>query len=380
MNFKSLINLAALVALLMALTMQSFAQVPVEAPVVETLKQTAQRLAADPTALEDFLKTAYPLLNEKQKSEFIQGLTYSALLKAADLVIASYAEIENAEHVGKIKGMVELAWREPNTGSLLYLITEIYPRLSEVDQKLLLRELAKFALDKNGQPRSKPGVDIQLLPFGKIAEEDTVEGQLPADGPATLVEPETPSPAPRCERTAFDVNEAIVPGVALTSAVAVQAETGWDGFAEVEATLKPGAQFGQINLSAAKGHFWVWAQADTQYQQVYAGPRFNLKRVEVGVGAGAESVGSHWRLGAYDFYARKRLTQLNLWETGASGFWFRNETSISLNPHFSIGAFGQRYAGWGARLAIKFRHSELWIAALGQRPGPTALIGLRRNF
>lgn len=158
------------------------------------------------------------------------------------------------------------------------------------------------------------------------------------------------------------------------------ADQKWSGFVEGAATLKSDAQFGQINLSAAKGHFWVWAQADKGYQEIYAGPRFNAGPVEVGVAVGAENVGSNWRLGAYDIYGHKRLSQLNLWEHGASGFWFRNETNVEVTKKFSVGLFGQRFAGWGVRCGLKFRHSELWVATLEQHGGPTVLLGLRRNF
>lgn len=152
------------------------------------------------------------------------------------------------------------------------------------------------------------------------------------------------------------------------------------GFAEAAATVKSGAQFGQVNVSAAKGRWWVWTQADTGYQQVYGGPRFNAGPVEVGVGAGAENIGSHWRLGAYNYYSKGKFSQLNLWEHGASGFWFRNESNVAVTKRFSAGAFGQRNAGWGGRAAIKFRSSELWGVLAGQRTGPTLLFGLRRYF
>lgn len=71
---KSLINLAALLALLTALTCQSFAQVPVAVPAVETLKQTAKRLCNDPVALKQFMETAYLQLGKQQQDQFMVEL------------------------------------------------------------------------------------------------------------------------------------------------------------------------------------------------------------------------------------------------------------------------------------------------------------------
>lgn len=164
------------------------------------------------------------------------------------------------------------------------------------------------------------------------------------------------------------------------------ADQKWSGFVEGAATLKPGAQFGGVNLSAARGRWWGWAQFEPGFMEAYAGPRFSLGPVEVGVAAGVKNTPGHWQTGAYDFYAKGKFTQLNLWERGAKGeWWFRNESVIEVTKRFSVGAFGQRNAGWGVRFGLRFRHSELWGAVLEQRSHeqpnhPTVLLGLRRSF
>lgn len=164
------------------------------------------------------------------------------------------------------------------------------------------------------------------------------------------------------------------------------AETKISGFAEAAGTLKVGAQYGGINLSVAKGRWWGWVQLEPGFQQAYAGPRFNLGPVEVGLGVGAKNTANHWQTGAYDFYAKGKFSQLNLWERGSGGdWWFRNESNFEINKRLSVGLFGQRGAGWGTRLGFKFRRSELWVAVLEQKSHeqpnhPTFLLGLRRNF
>lgn len=160
----------------------------------------------------------------------------------------------------------------------------------------------------------------------------------------------------------------------------------WSGFVEAAGTLKPGVHYGGANLSVAKGNWWAWVQVEPGFQQAYAGPRFNLGPVEVGIGVGAKNTDNHWQTGAYDFYAKGRFSQLNLWERGSGGgWWFRNESNVAVTKRFSVGAFGQRNAGWGVRAGLKFRRSELWGAVLEQRSHerpnhPTFLLGLRRNF
>lgn len=172
----------------------------------------------------------------------------------------------------------------------------------------------------------------------------------------------------------------------VAGATAQSADQKWSGFIEGAATLKPGAQFGGVNLSVAKGRWWGWGQFEPGFMEAYAGPRFNLGPVEFGVAIGAKNTGRHWQTGAYNYYAKGKFTQLNLWERGSDpDWWFRNESNFAVTKRFSVGVFGQRNAGWGVRFGLKFRNSELWGAVLEQRSHeqpnhPTFLLGLRRNF
>lgn len=369
MNIQSLMKLAVLVALLMTLTFSSVAQVPVA---LETLEQTAERLAGDVLGLKSFMVKAFPNLSEPQRERFISHLQFCLAMQSIDRSLEEnkdFAEqFKQAEHVGEIKGMAKLAWADTNTGSFIYLTTVIYPDLSTNDQKLLIRELVKLMIGPDGKPVKKPGVEIILPPDGGIVP--------PAELPSFKVPNEIVNvTGPPTE-----------PSSILTKNMTAPATEGVvAGFVETEATVRRGAQFGQLNSYIGWKKYFVWVQIDTKYAQIYGGRSFNFHSFEFGLGIGIEQNKNPIRFGAYMDRQYRRLHQNGIFEMGGSGPWFKNETNLEVTKRFDVGLFGQRGVGWGPRAAIKFRHSEFWGAFTEQKRktdggGAVFLFGLRRYF
>lgn len=215
---QSLINSVALLALLMALTFSISAQVPVEVPerspaevpVIETLKQTAQRLHDKPGQLNAFFRSAYLQLNEIEQKNFVIELQYALLQKANKLLNQSLDDIKIAEHNGRIRGMVEFAWADPTDASIERLLQQVYLSLPENDQQVLSDELLKFVDEAEAEIlRSKKRAPI--VPNEIVNVTDPIE---------------TPSrPAPRCERIA--AGDEPIAGVTIPPATKV--EGTWTG-------------------------------------------------------------------------------------------------------------------------------------------------------
>ena len=162
------------------------------------------------------------------------------------------------------------------------------------------------------------------------------------------------------------------------------------GWAELEGQSKGSDQKAQvstlINLSGnGKIGAYVFGQSGPGYSQVYGGPTYMPKPwVQVGGALGIEKSGDKVspRVGGFVWVGKRRLSNITLLEGAGSGFWYKNQTSLSLAKGVTASLVNQRFAGTGVELEVKVPNTPFSVRAsvLGQDGGPTIKVAIRLNF
>ncbi len=162
------------------------------------------------------------------------------------------------------------------------------------------------------------------------------------------------------------------------------------GWAELEGQSKGSDQNAQagtlVNLSGNKKvGAYIWAQSGPGYSQVYGGPTVSPKPwLQVGGALGVERSGDNTslRVGGFVWLGKNRVSNITLLEGAGSGFWYKNQTSLSLAKGVTASLVNQRFAGTGAELEVKVPKTPFSVRAsvLGQDGGPTVKVAIRLNF
>ncbi len=131
---------------------------------------------------------------------------------------------------------------------------------------------------------------------------------------------------------------------------------------------------------------YTFVQVGQGYSQAYVGPTYSPnKYLQVGIAIGAEKFGDDVspRVGAFIYAAKGRVANVTLLEgVGSSGFWYRNETSLSLPKGFTASVVNQRFAGTGPEIHYRIPKSSFSVRAnvLTQSSGTKFEVGVRFNF
>ncbi len=173
----------------------------------------------------------------------------------------------------------------------------------------------------------------------------------------------------------------------------VQAQTETptvSGWAELEVQSKGSEQKTQvatlINFAGnGKVGGYIWAQTRPGYSEAYAGATCSPKSwLQVGAAVGVEQSGDATspRVGGFVWIGNDRFSNLTLLEGAGSGFWYKNQTSLTLPKGVTASLISQRFTGTGPEIEIRVPKTKLSVRAsvLGQDGGPTVKVSVRYYF
>lgn len=177
--------------------------------------------------------------------------------------------------------------------------------------------------------------------------------------------------------------------VASSEVYAQEESSSISGIIEIKSEISnPNLQGVALINYAGNGKVGAYAflQTSAGYSQAYVGATYSPnKHMQVGIAIGAEKFGDDVspRVGAFVYAGKGRIANLTLLEgVGASGFWYRNQTSVSLPKGFTASVVNQRFAGTGPEIEYRIHKSRFSVRAnvLTQSSGATFEAGLRFNF
>ena len=178
--------------------------------------------------------------------------------------------------------------------------------------------------------------------------------------------------------------------IVASSEAQAQESPAVSGWAELEVQSKGSEQKAQvatlINFAGnGKVGGYIWAQTRPGYSEAYAGATCSPKSwLQVGAAVGVERSGDATspRVGGFAWIGKDRFSNLTLLEGAGSGFWYKNQTSVSLPKGVTASLISQRFAGTGPEIEIRVPKTKLSVrsSVLGQDGGPTYKIALRFNF
>ncbi len=122
----------------------------------------------------------------------------------------------------------------------------------------------------------------------------------------------------------------------------------------------------------------TWAEA---YGGLLISPR---PWVELGAGAGLEQADDPWRVLLSIWLGHSKLSWLNLFEEGGSGYWFESLLVYRSGERVGVGLLAQRYVGLGPYFEINLPQSpiQLWVSPAydWEREGMGILANLQLNY
>ena len=178
--------------------------------------------------------------------------------------------------------------------------------------------------------------------------------------------------------------------IAASSEAYAQESPAVSGWVDLEGESKGADQSAQvaslINFAGnGKVGAYIWAQSGPGYHQIYGGPTISPKTwLQVGAAVGVEKDGDNVspRVGAFVWFGKNRVSNIILLEGAGSGFWYKNQTSLSLPKGVTASLISQRFAGTGPEIEIQIPKTKFSVRAsvLAQDGGPTTKVALRFNF
>lgn len=110
--------------------------------------------------------------------------------------------------------------------------------------------------------------------------------------------------------------------------------------------------------------------------------------IELDLGAGVETDPNPWRVLGVLWLGSDKVSLLNAFETGGSGFLYDIELNITVSEHanFGVGAMAQKFSGIGPRIQFDVGHTGLMVWAspimwdLDDHSARNTLLGTRFSF
>ena len=159
-----------------------------------------------------------------------------------------------------------------------------------------------------------------------------------------------------------------------------------DFWTEIQTNKTRGTEVNQINFGGTGEHWFAFGQSvEGGYSQVYGGPRFNpTSWSEVGVAAGAETVGNGWnrRFGSYAWAGKDKWSVLFVNEDGPmTGQWHKDIIKYQATPSLAIGLQTQKFLGNGPRVEYQVNKTvSLWGVVLNKHGVTTTTAAIKFQF
>lgn len=124
---------------------------------------------------------------------------------------------------------------------------------------------------------------------------------------------------------------------------------------------------------------------DGSNAEAIVGPMYTPRKwLVIGTGVGVEQTSGTWRAGGMLWLGDDRYASSTFIETGASGFWAKEEFVWKPRGWIGLGALGDTSVGYGPRAEIDLPHTpfQLWGAMLYAKDGDGVVpaFGFRLNI
>ncbi|NOY50647.1 MAG: hypothetical protein GXO88_08820 [Chlorobi bacterium] len=102
--------------------------------------------------------------------------------------------------------------------------------------------------------------------------------------------------------------------------------------------------------------FYFFALANKNWGEAYGGITLQAaKWLKINLGLGLETNPGPYRFNITFFAYHKRMSLLQIYEYGGSGFWYRIRANYNINTHHNIGLLAERYYGIGPVYEYKLK-------------------------